>query len=188
MTAADFEQLLFASKSIGDHFTFAAEKSWLHSDATDESSMASDLFKLNISNLKNGISRLPFYLRQDLSKDMLTSDEIEFMDIEIKMKLSALNQVNQNLQNLITSDSSNSKIEVNKKSIAAKVDAIPKKNSAKPPSEDELMLSLQNTKINEQTNATPTSSRKNLVSVSSEVKSTKTEDIQDWLDDILNES
>lgn len=209
LSAADFEQLLSASKSIGDHFTFAAEKSWLQSseaeNAVDESSMTTDLFKLNIANLKNGISHLPFYLRQDLPTQIFTMDEISdmdyranFFDIENGKKPAAKNQANQNLLNLLTSDSNNSQL-VGEKSVAPVVDnAVSRKPKNKSPTtRDDLDQFLKNTQINREqtpdTKSTPTPSKNNPIkpSVSDSTKvnnANNSEDIQDWLDDILNES
>ncbi|XP_055302452.1 uncharacterized protein LOC129568497 [Sitodiplosis mosellana] len=213
LSAADFEQLLSASKSIGDHFTFAAERSWLQNDggnASDEGSVAADLFKLNISNLKNGIGRLPFYMRQGLPKEMFTDDEITSMNYranyfenENSHKLSAGNEINQNLLNILTKENvkdTSSTNEKRKTDYSSKkiVNAPSKKVEVKTPTqkdipqssrEAELIDQLTEIKLTPTVTTIPSKSNPiNTPSSSTKVKSNKTEDIQDWLDDILNEN
>ncbi|XP_031626789.1 uncharacterized protein LOC116343049 [Contarinia nasturtii] len=179
LSAADFEQLLSASKSIGDHFTFSAERTWLQSvdaNQTDENSMASDLFKLNISNLKNGISRLPFYKRQDLSQDIFTNEEITNLNHRAKF---------------FDKNESNRKVSTDNQLINNPT----KKIVEKSPIESDLVHSLQKTELSDKpmdTASLPTTSASSSVAPlpvkPPKIKSNKTEDIQDWLDDILNES
>lgn len=212
LSAADFEQLLSASKSIGDHFTFATERTWLQSDddrQSNESSMASDLFTLNISHLKNGISRLPFYMRQGMSSDMFTPEEItnmncraNYFDNETSSKSSATNPMNQSLLNILTSNtSSQAKKNANNMTSNLKnpINATPKAVEAQTSIDVELAQSLETTQLIDDKHTivktpvtTPTPSKFNpnrqLVSDTVKVKSNKTEDIQDWLDDILNEN
>lgn len=190
LSAADFELLLSASKAIGDHFTFAAERSWFQSDnvnISDEGSMSADLFKLNISNLKNGIARVPFYSRQGLPEEMFTREEIEEMNRRADLLANSENQ--KTLDTLQTSEVYNQVSSQGDNVISEKV-------AVNPPGEAELASSLRNTHINNHltktTSAlTPSTSHAPLQTPSSvlpKLKSDKTEDIQDWLDDILNES
>lgn len=213
LTAADFEQLLSASKSIGDHFTFAAERSWLQNDGgsqSDENSIAADLFKLNISNLKNGIGRLPFYVRQGLSEDMFTSDEITNMNYKVKyfgdvhsQKPTAANQMNQNLLNILTKDPNEKSSAGDNKATndslktlvynnpTRKVDVKPltQHKPAQTLEDDELIDQLTEITLAPTTVAAHTSKPiEPLPTTTSTAKSNKTEDIQDWLDDILNEN
>lgn len=218
MSAADFQQLLSASTSVGDHFTFAAERSWAQNDdlsASDEGSMATELFKLNISNLKDGLGRLPFYLRQGLNEALFTDEEITNMNysasffesdhtnVNHRANIVERDQANQNLLNILKSkdeefDRSSQKSDKNvqqKKTVetTAAVD-------------DELVGLLRITQIQSpqtssksipaSTSATATATATMTSSNSTEVKphsnqskskSNKAEDIQDWLDDILNE-
>lgn len=197
LSAADFELLLSASKSIGDHFTFAAERSWFQNDsanASDESSMSADLFKLSISNLKNGIGQMPFYSRQGLPKEMFTEEEMKQME---QRAGSMANPENQKLIDILKM--SEDKTEQNVNSLVPCQDdvVISKRVTAKPLNEVKLIRSLQNTQINDHltktTTSTPTPNTTNAPLqtppiVPSKMKSSKTEDIQDWLDDILNEN
>lgn len=205
LSAADFEQLLSASKSIGDHFTFAAERTWLQAVdnnqicPSEDNSMASDLFKLNMANLKNGISHIPFYKRLELSEDIFTNEEITNMNYranfyeknKINPKISTDNPINQNiLTNILKSnlEQVKNKSENSKKAIDV---------SKKPPTDTELVKSLQNAQINDRplvVKSPPTTSTLSnplkltaMSNKTSTVQSNKTEDIQDWLDDILNE-
>lgn len=216
LTAADFQQLLTASKSIGDHFTFAAERSWLSNDddanATthDASSMASDLFKLNISNLKNGLDRIPFYIRQGLPIEIFTEQEITDMNYRANFfengKLNqnqstlAKQQPNQNLLNILKSNSNSSSNEnVNSSNATAKVNthSVGEKLSEANIELDELlkdtrisdtpikMTSISSTIASNSIPKAPT--KPSTVAKPSKTTPNKTEDIQDWLDDILNE-
>lgn len=210
LTAADFEQLLSASKSVGDHFTFASERSWLQSDdsnATNDSSMAGDLFKLNISNLKNGIGRLPFYLRQGLPKELFTDDEIANMNYRVNFnecnqkpsKPSAGNEINQNLLNILTNknvdekstekeknkvDHQNSKKDVSVPTRKVEVKSSTQGTFAQSSKEAELIDQLTDIKLTPTTVAAPI----NPPASDAKTKTNQTEDIQDWLDDILNEN
>lgn len=205
MSAADFQQLLSASTSVGDHFTFAAERSWLKTDdstPSDEGSMASDLFKLNITNLKDGLGRVPFYLRQGLPKEMFTEGEItdmnsgaSFYEAENEQKPPTANQTNQNLMS-----KTNEKVDSSQSASITRADVlVPKQAVEMSAADDELAGLLQMTEIHSphaSKKPTPTSSiqtstkptgTKPPSSNPTKAKVNKTENIQDWLDDILNE-
>lgn len=197
LSAADFAQLLSASKSIGDHFTFASERSWLQNDGTnlsDEGSMSLDLFKLNILNLKNGIGQLPFYFRQGLSKEIFTEDEITSMDRQSSKKPLAGSET-QKLLDILTLGDVITKQKTNTQTPLEKDVDFGLKNVAveSTPKGVDLESSLRNTYIDGELTkpkSTPTpntSSSKVPSNGPSTVKSSKTENIQDWLDDILNE-
>lgn len=186
LTAADYEQLLAASKSVGDHFTFAAERSWLHSDAqTEEGSLAGELFKLNISNLENGLNRLPFYVRQDLKEDIFTNEELRDIDYranewgKTKQKPLKENKTNQNV--FSTS--------ANVKSLDTSVN-IKSRDDVKLPSVAEIAPKLSELTLKTKSMPSPSSSGAIQSKSNSPptAPSKKTEDIQDWLDDILNEN
>lgn len=210
LSAADFQQLLSASTSVGDHFTFAAERSWLKTDdstPSDEGSMASDLFKLNISNLKDGLGRVPFYLRQGLPKEMFIEEEItdmncraSFFEGENERKPLAANQTNQNLLEILMSKT-NEKVDSSPSTAKTGADeVVPKKVVEMSAADDELAGLLQMTEIHSphaSQKPTPTSTirtstktneTKPASSNPTKAKANKTENIQDWLDDILNEN
>lgn len=181
LSAADYEQLLTASKAIGDHFTFAAERSWLQSDqSTEEGSLAAELFKLNISNLETGLSRLPFYVRQDLPNEMFTNGELSDMDhranffeIDKSHKPPTESQMNQKILNILTSGAS--KLE----------------NTVENTIENKLptpSIDTQISKLSLNAKSTASASPSGPIKPQESTKSNKTEDIQDWLDDILNEN
>lgn len=193
LSAADFEQLLSASKAVGEHFTFAAERSWLQNQS-DESSMAADLFRLNISNLNNGIGRLPFYIRQGLSQDMFTEDEIKNMNL--KAGYTDENQTRRK-ENVKVGSSAKDEKKTND-SLNKFTGAQTKITDEKLPAQDNLVQTLRDAELIDQLTKfelTPTTAASNTCNpikptpnAPSKVKPNKTEDIQDWLDDILNEN
>lgn len=87
LNAADFEKLLAAPSSIGNHFFFNSEKNW-QTNSNQESddnqitttSLAAKYFNLNIMELTNNLQRLPFYVRQNYSTDLFTKKEIDEMN------------------------------------------------------------------------------------------------------------
>lgn len=211
LTAPDFELLLTTPKSI-DHFTLASERSWLENDASasDESSMASTLFKLNVANLKTGIGHLPFHLRQGLPHDMFTNDEIRDMNYRVNFfenenqNSREANPINQNLLNVLISNTDENVNNKSKTKIETSVSLVQDDKSAKiksaSESGDDLEELIQATRIQDQPTSiklTPTtfaaSSKaptqiKTISQSSTKKPSNRTENIQDWLDDILNES
>lgn len=181
LSAADFEQLLSASKSVGDHFTFAAEKSWLQNDpATGAGDEALDLFKLNITNLKNGIGRLPFYLRQGLPKDEFTDEEITNMDYRANYFEISVEPVVKPTKPIVPIKSAESK---------PPIDAILVKQLQDTRLQDQPMKKIESKPVPiKATASTKVHSPMPAASNTFKAKSNNTEDIQDWLDDILNES
>lgn len=191
MSAADFEQILSASKSIGDHFTFASERSWMQNDESNV-----DLFKLNVGNLKSGLGRLPFYIRHGLSQDIFSEGELADMDyrvnfFESRTEKPAKESINQNLLNLLT----DTKKEPKKPEANDPLEELLQKTSSiavsKPPP-----VALSPTIRKPATASSPTI-RKPAPSSSPTIRkpvaaststNQKTENIQDWLDDILNEN
>lgn len=179
MSAADFEQILSAPKSIGEHFTFSSERNWIQQDdsSLNDANGAVDLFKLNIGQLKNGIGKLPFYIRQDFSKDLFTESELADMDFRVNYfddkivsKSETMNDsINFNILNALTTG---------KKPVS---------------NDDPLEELLQRTTIANKSSEAPvvkatTSQAKSGPAVKQTNKQEKTANIQDWLDDILNES
>lgn len=83
MSAADFEMLLLAPKSVGSHFVFSNEKSW--STDTDEGVVDQTLlgghhFRFNLVEFEQQMATIPFYQRQDYGVDLFSDKEIEEMD------------------------------------------------------------------------------------------------------------
>lgn len=188
VTASDFEQILLASKSVGEHFTFSAEQDWQQSverDAIDKNSTSFDLFKLDISKLKKGVAKLPFYIKHGLSKNEFSEEEITKMDhgVQYFEKLESKDQhpFNENLLNIIRDSKSTDHQSHRQQS---KNELNPTKTEAQ--STKTVLLSNQDKqKLNDtqDTEATQSNSSKSI----KKVEDNKDEDIQDWLDDILNE-
>lgn len=79
LLAANFEDMLLGPKTVGNHFTFSSEKHWDHLDANDASfpqTQTDNLFKLNLNLLKNGLGTLPFDIRLGYSPELFNDDEI----------------------------------------------------------------------------------------------------------------
>lgn len=181
MTAASFEKILSASKSVGDHFTFASERNWLQNE--DSQMDATDLFKLNVTNLKNGLGHLPFYIRQAIPKNVFNENELTDMDHRVnffendtKPKPSSINQ---NIVNIL----SDTKTSTNTVPVAKKTsymhDTIKETIAS-----DSLEKLLQTTSIQSKpAKASVVAPKSNQTGTNKD----KAEDIQDWLDDILNE-
>lgn len=181
MSAASFEQILSASKCVGNHFTFASERNWLHNE--DAKMDATDLFKLNVTNLKNGLGRLPFYVRQGIPKSVFNEFELTDMDYRVNFfendTIPKPSSINQNIVNILTNTNSINTVPDAKKSICMH-DTIKQTIDS-----DSLVKLLQTTSIQSK----PLAQASALAQKSNQkgTKKDKTEDIQDWLDDILNE-
>lgn len=222
LSAADFEQLLSRPATTGDHFTFAAERSWLQNtgtDASDEGSMASNLFKLNIMNLSDGLTSVPFYLRHNLSTELFTAEELtdmhyrskffEYEPMQPHQRPTATEQANQNLLDCLKSNAGeDGKL---KAKVESKIESSKKIDDELLSIETGLTKLMQQTKVQEPpkrmvstVNATqivfsmPPSTSVANAAVAAPVKAATTkpaskpkvtapDDIQDWLDDILNE-
>lgn len=75
MLAANFEDMLLGPKTIGSHFTFNSEKHWnVETSDTSISQAQTDLFTLNLKLLKYGLGALPFNIRQDYPFDFCTDN------------------------------------------------------------------------------------------------------------------
>lgn len=80
LLAANFEEMLLGSKTIGSHFTFSSEKHWdnIEADGSLQQSHGINdrLFKLNLNLLKSGLGGLPFDVRLGYSEDMFNGLEL----------------------------------------------------------------------------------------------------------------
>ncbi|KAM3955311.1 uncharacterized protein ACR2FA_010803 [Aphomia sociella] len=74
---ADYEKLIEMPLSIGGHFQFKHEKSW---DVNTGPSLYDKYFEINMNDLANALSTLPFYERNNIDKDIFTSSDILTMD------------------------------------------------------------------------------------------------------------
>lgn len=191
MMAANFDKILSAPKAIGEHFTFASERAWEQAvDADAESSAdTTDLFKLNLSNLKNGVGRLPFYLRNDLPLDLFNDDEITDMNF----RANYYDNENQKPQTKRTGD-----VKSLMESLGAKVYAqsndvrLPECSVGTSSQKTNVKLSKSITDLAESTASLtiqkPAPQHSTTTAPMGKPKgSNESENIQDWLDDILNE-
>lgn len=203
LKAADFEAILMAPKSIGTHFTLNSEKYWDQSNTENEELLArgtafEQMFQLNLTTLKNGVGRLPFYLRHGYAKELFTTEEIvqmdqrvSFMD-EMGAKTANLNDVNQHLLKILQSKS-NDKSEGDKRNI-----------NKNPTDELDVLFDDLNLGRNifkpQMTQATPQAAilmpgkgksddgaTSNSKKIAVKSNNNNDENIQDWLDDILND-
>lgn len=206
LEAADFGKILSTPQSTGSYFTFASEKDWMD----DTSANNSSLFKLDMTLLKNGVGKLPFHMRQGLPKDLFTADEIVNMDRCVNymenpeyLQKRAKNEFTQNLLDVLT-DKNIQKSQIDGKRLLAHI----KITNDVP---DKLDKSLKTLKLEDKKSSNKNSSESqskpkdppiltapvpplantsssSQVKSSENVKNPKVDDIQDWLDDILNES
>lgn len=80
-SASNFDELLSTPASIGGHFLFNSEKSW---EANDDWYNRDDYFQLNLIELSKSLATIPFYERQNYSKDLFSSEEIDDMNRQAK--------------------------------------------------------------------------------------------------------
>lgn len=183
LLAAEFDKILLAPQSIGEHFKFASERAWdqtVNADSgTDPSSH--DLFKMNLNNLKNGVGRLPFYIRNDLPLELFDDDEITDMNYRANYYPSTEKQPPQT-----TSSAEHlSKLLIAEESSAGETHKAPsgalsvKKN---------VKLPESITKLAESTASFTVQASPPPKTAPAAKKANESENIQDWLDDILNDT
>lgn len=190
--AADFDKILLAPKSIGEFFTFSIERAWeqtVDADAkSNTDSPPNDLFKLNLNNLRNGVGRLPFYLRNELPLNLFSDDEITDMNYRANYYENNANQ------------SSRAKVDV--KSLTNPFSAEENHQSNEMRTFEncsgtscvatDAKFSKSITKLAESTGSLtlqPSVARQSdtLKAMEKPINSNESENIQDWLDDILND-
>lgn len=79
MSAADFGQLLSAPPAEGAHFRFSSEKSWDAVDAESDDLFGTQFFRMNVSRMERQLLAVPFYQRQGYAPDGFTGDELRRM-------------------------------------------------------------------------------------------------------------
>lgn len=174
--SSDFEKLLLAPVAIGGHFVFNSEKSW---EATDDWYNRDEYFQLNLAELSKSLSTIPFYERQNYSKDIFSVEEIEAMDRQAKyqqFKWSSKNNSNSTVQ-LCKNPAADGKCGLNESQLT--VINLPQND------DDDLdeLLNLPGTR-QQKMQSSSTASAINCATIQ---KSTTdpTDDIQKWLDDVL---
>lgn len=186
--AAKFDEILLAPKSIGEHFTFASERGWEQATEFGTDSLSHDLFTLNLNNLKNGVGRLPFYLRSDLPVDLF--DDAEITDMNFRANY----YVTDEKQRIKTEKPSEIAEKLIEKNIQSLDERTPEDSVITSTVKTSMILSKSITKLAESTASltfgTPLKSHSQPLSSKVIVKSNSTNDsenIQEWLDDILND-
>lgn len=77
LLAANFDEMLLGPKVASGNFTFAAEKQWESMDNNLPTNSINDkLFKLDLNRLKSGIGSLPFDIRLGYPEDIFNATEI----------------------------------------------------------------------------------------------------------------
>lgn len=87
LLAANFEEMLLGSQTVCSHFTFSSEKHWdnLEADSNLQQSHSINdrLFKLNLNLLKTGLGGLPFDVRLGYSENLF--NDLEMTDITTRV-------------------------------------------------------------------------------------------------------
>lgn len=86
LSAADFGQLLSAPPAEGEHFRFSSERTW---DVDDSAATAADLFgaqylQMNVTLIERLLLAVPFYERQGYDRNIFTGDELERMHVDAR--------------------------------------------------------------------------------------------------------
>ncbi|XP_053670046.1 uncharacterized protein LOC128720403 [Anopheles nili] len=83
LQAADFEHLLELPPSSGGHFLLSTEKHWLNSDTElpgeDQKNCYSDYFRIDTKLLNASFSCIPFYERHQYEQSLFTTLELNLM-------------------------------------------------------------------------------------------------------------
>lgn len=194
MMAANFEEMLLGPKTIGSHFTFSSEKHWDSMDAQDvqlqPAQIHGELFRLNLSSLKSGIDALPFDVRLGYAEHMFDSTEI----VDISSRAGCFDR-------FVRVAGNAGKREVDLISVFAGIDAKSIVSAATRACQSSQsageIIKLQSTKNNRTSNLPAVlPSASNTEKIGSKSKSNvaqpaaemthSIENIQGWLDDILN--
>lgn len=76
--------LLLAPKSVGSHFVFSNEKCWNtdpeEATASDQILLGGQHFRFNLVEFEQQMATIPFYKRQDYDADLFSAKEVEDMN------------------------------------------------------------------------------------------------------------
>lgn len=175
--SSNFEELLSAPVSFGGHFLFNSEKSW---EASDDWYNRDEYFQLNLAELSKSLATIPFYQRQNYSKEIFSSEEIDRQNRQAKYQLFKW-----------SANSTNTAVKLSDESATAKNENKETQNVANLPQNDEDdlddLLNLTGPKRHEiQSSALPpTTNPSSGVTIQLGRTAEATDDIQKWLDDIL---
>lgn len=199
LSAADFENLLIAPASVGNHFVFSTEKNWGEQSADIQSSQ---YFQLNLAELAKNMNCIPFYLRQGYSVDLFNENEQQDM-VEKAQAMRKLIQSQQNDRNLPFNVSNHGKSDKSEENVITKkassvvpilnenkiINSMPINKiddeeleelleiDLKPPT----ILNIQSLQLEETIEIKP------IPVVDDSKKIAKTNDLQQWLDDIFDD-
>ncbi|XP_058060044.1 uncharacterized protein LOC131210769 [Anopheles bellator] len=105
--AADFEKLLELPASSGGHFLLSSEKHWLEPDSglpgTDEKDRFGQYFHIDTKQLRTSLGAIPFYQRYGYDEALFGARELNLMRQKAETIAQKLNQANTNMNNFTDS-------------------------------------------------------------------------------------
>lgn len=202
MLAGDYKVMSEMPMSIGGYFQFSTEKNWTAADSDEQSQLerteASEYFTLNLRLLNLGLTTIPFYKRLDYPANLFTGKQIEAME---NLSNSAEKAYQQVLKDHIKNPRSLKNEKEKEKDAEGNTE---EKNKEAPIVSDELdeLLNITDTATNPissiNTSSGPVATsplQPNLkerpttaaARNNSEVAEVNKNDIQEWLDNVLEE-
>ncbi|XP_065364420.1 uncharacterized protein Aven [Calliphora vicina] len=189
MRAGDFNTMSQLPSGMGGHFKFSSEKQWEQAENSEflDNTEASEYFTLNLKLLNVGLQTVPFYKRMDYSSSMFSKDQLQSMEKEAEA-------AEKLYQNVLKEHIENPRIKINsasRKTNSAKSQKSLKAKSPEAPDELDELLSMTS-KVSVKSGAnTPalkpaTPDNKSAAGGSSTGAENK-DDIQQWLDNVLDE-
>lgn len=192
--AADFQQILLAPQSVGSHFTFRSEKHWEGGDRPEggvdnfaSNSQVSKYFKLNLAVLRDGVGKMPFYLRQGYAQGIFNELELDemnkkvtYFEDKVKQPVKQVDEWNQGLFDKLIDGPSTATVIQGKTNVQSSVEDV-RDDESVTSEESALDTSLGQIKIQQSPKVIS-----NVAKVTPSTMKTDT-NMQQWLDDILNE-
>lgn len=196
MLAADFSELLNAPQATGGHFQFSSEKSWTatlaeknvdsQAEKDDSKKYFHQFFNLNLSRLNDSIITIPFYERLDLDRSLFTESEIQSMDEKAKKLEETYKKIYKN--DMDKNQSSNQPEAVKPQTSVKLVDT---NDEARGDIDLDELLEIVPVNINQKATVkekiVQQVPNKQEEKVSRDFKGESSEDMQKWLDDVLND-
>uniref|UniRef100_W8C895 Cell death regulator Aven n=2 Tax=Ceratitis capitata TaxID=7213 RepID=W8C895_CERCA len=194
MNAGDFGLMSQLPTSVGGHFQFSSEKNWDSVDTEQflDNTEASQYFTLNLKLLNVGLQTIPFYKRMDYAASLFTRDQLRTME-------NAAEAAEKNYQKVLHEHETNPSIKIN--SGSRKSGSGRSQNSLKPNNVEASETNVGD-ELDELLNLTTAAVTKVDISVGngsgaenaavpipadSENVSAHKDDIQEWLDNVLEE-
>lgn len=203
MSAADFGQLLRAPAAEGTHFRFSSERNW-DADESSADLFGTQFFRMNVSQMERQLLAVPFHERQQYAADLFTADELQHMraearaysgvsvgssikridpPAEISKRKSSCIQLNENHQseNVIESSVAPSVVTAHAEEVDAELDSLLSAVSMNTrPAVGGAMDAIASPVVKQ--NLEPVA-----VKLASQNLATPVDDLQQWLDDILDD-